>query len=346
MPRRLFRFALLCQLLLVVLHLWLVRAGAVPDTPLFREFQGFVWRTIPRWRIFVGLHALVLTIVGCSVGFSLLAWFRPSGRWLFGVGLLAYLIYLRLEPRFFPSDWGFIAAVCACELGGVFTLLLVAGSQSEHTPRSNLSAAFYGLAGGLLTFSLYRFARDVPVVGAVPGAAELSSFTVFFGAGYLLALSRWGSVAPCFKRPPLSEPGAAASAIRRGLLLHILGGIVIAAAIIVLNGVPLIWAFVAPFAPFIVAGYAPYSWFGATGDTVVFSRQLAPDAATLDLALRNRLLLGILFQYLCVGLVAVLWRAFRATRIQSAVFAAHGVLLLYWLPVFWLCQMLADYRAP
>lgn len=330
MPRQLFRLLLLCQLLLFLLHLWMVHRGAVPETPLFREFQGFVWRAIPRWRIFLGLHALVLALSATLVGFILLLALRPSGRTVFAAGLLSYLAYLRLEPRFQAEEWSFILAILSAQLGGVLTVFAIsAGSRG---------AALRGVLGVLLSFLLFRFAREAAPVLAIPYEGELSTFTVFFGAGYLLALSYWGSAAAEFTS---IRPSAdwTRSRVARGLALHFLAGTVAVALIAGATGASWIWVAVVPFAPLIVAVYAPLSWFRAAGETVVFSSQLVP---SFDLALRNRLLLGILFQYLLLGVGWALITSLRVPSKRGAI-VAHGSLLLYWLPALWLCQMLHAY---
>ncbi len=329
MSRQLFRLLLLCQLLLFFLHLWMVHRGAIPETPLFREFQGFVWRAIPRWRIFFGLHALVFSVASAAIGFALLAMLRPSGRLLFALSIVSYLAYLRLEPRFQPEEWRFIGAIFAGTVGGVLTAL-------ASTAGSHWGAVLRGVLGLALSFGLFRFARGVEPFTGVPQPWELSTFGVFFGAGYILLLSWCGSVAADFQTTVASTPEWTPKRIARGLAVHFCGGGIAVAAAVSVAGAGLLWMAVVPFAPVIVALYAPISWFRATGDTVVFSSQLGPG---FDLALRNRLLLGILFQYLLLGVAWALMNALRFPSKRSAI-VAHVSLLLYWFPALWLCQMI------
>ncbi len=340
MPRTLFRLAMLGHFVLFSLHLWMVRRGAVPDTPLFREFQGFVWRSIPRWRIFTGLHALVFSLVAVAVGFALLAAFRPAGRPLFAAGLLSYLLFLRLEPRFVEADWSFIFGVISCGLGGMFTVLAIT-APSPRPQSDGLWRSVCGISGVLASFLLFRFARGLPLFGATPQPWELSTFAVFFSCGYLLALSWWGSVAAQFQATVLPSSWTRRAAAR-SLFIHFGVGATLAVALLLVARVSPLWVGVVPFAPLVVACYAPISWFTAAGDTVVFSSQLA--SSGFDSALRNRLLLGILFQYLCLGLLVAVVRALRAPA-RATVLTAHGVLVLYWLPIIWLCQMLITHGA-
>lgn len=125
----------------------------------------------------------------------------------------------------------------------------------------------------------------------------------------------------------------------RGLLAHLLGGVVVLASVLLSTGVSWLWVGVVPFAPLIIAFYAPLSWFQASGETVVFSSQLTPN---FDMALRNRLLLGILFQYLLLGVAWAIAGALRAPSRRAAI-VAHLSLLAYWLPALWLCQMIDAY---